>query len=736
MSLRALRSALVLGALSHAAPSRADDTSDIESLLDENVITTASATTERASVAPATSVTITAEDLHTFGIRSLFDAIRYLSLGVVVSDPLRTPDVGARGVLLSNDDGKHFLLLVNGHRINDPLYGAARFDQGAGVPIELIDHIEVIVGPGSVLYGSNAMMGVVNVVTKRGHGYTGGHVFGEYEIDRSYRAGAGAGLTFKLFGAPSELTTGVEYYERFGPNLEFAEQRFTQRVPPAFRRGGPANGIWGGTVHDAYFTQAPAGLLRLRTGDFEVNVLASSYRRGIPYSTETTNVDFDDAESYERDHSLRFDVRHDGTLSSIVQLTSRAYADAFGYQRQVNGVSSLACLRSDLVTCTYHDVGRTRTLGLEQRLSFNWLHDGRLVTMLGVDLRQQWVAAKQDAIDFDTGRPFAPTAGLLDVNGSIVSPYAQQTWQPARWLDLNAGARLDVDSRFSPVVSPRGALAVHPARATTLKTSYSEAFRAPAWAETDLANYRVAPAGGLDPEKVRSVEGSVEQRFGTQRILAGVFRSEWDNLVALEPLSAADQAELQRQGRLPLFVPPGISQYRNVGTVENYGINTSFDGSLRGGRVRYGVTATEAYTRQTIAGRTELLPIAPQFFGNARIAYAFGGAAPTVALSTSFLGRRPADRPLTPGAAIPMVGGVAEIRLTLTGPVPFVRGLSYRASGAYATAGSSAYTAGPNLALTNNGAGATTPPPLGFAPLDQLSVFVGLKFDFATGDSP
>src|SRR5262249_33573500 len=161
--------------------------------LDENVVTTSSATTERASVAPATSTTITAEELRAYGVRTLADAIAYLSLGVVVSDPLRTPDVGSRGVLLSNDDGKHFLLLVNGHAINDPLYGAARFDEGAGVPMELVDHIEVIVGPGSVLYGSNAMMGVVNVITKRASAYRGAHAMGEWEPGRSYRAGAGAG---------------------------------------------------------------------------------------------------------------------------------------------------------------------------------------------------------------------------------------------------------------------------------------------------------------------------------------------------------------------------------------------------------------------------------------------------------------------------------------------------------------------------------------------------------------
>jgi len=147
------------------------------------------------------------------------------------------------------------------------------------------------------------------------------------------------------------------------------------------------------------------------------------------------------------------------------------------------------------------------------------------------------------------------------------------------------------------------------------------------------------------------------------------------------------------------------------------------------------VNATEAYTRQTIAGVAEPLAFAPALFGNARIAYAFGGSAPTIALASSYLGRRPADRPLTAGGSVPYADPLAQFRLTLTGAVPFVKGLGYRASAALATPATSAYTAGPNLALTNNGPSTSIPPPLGFAPVDRFSAFIGLKYDFAAGDS-
>jgi outer membrane receptor for ferrienterochelin and colicin len=210
LRIRLLLSALfALGLCPRSA--LADDTLDIQALLNETVITTASKSTERGSSAPATSTLLTAEDIRIHGIHSIDEALDFLSLGTVTSNTWRAVDVGARGVLLTRDQGDHFLLLVDGHAMNDALYGAARFERGAGIPMEIVDHIEVILGPGSVLYGSNAMLGVVNVVTKRARAFDGSHVVAESEIGKSWRVAAGAGYEPKIFGSKSELAFELEY---------------------------------------------------------------------------------------------------------------------------------------------------------------------------------------------------------------------------------------------------------------------------------------------------------------------------------------------------------------------------------------------------------------------------------------------------------------------------------------------------------------------------------------------
>jgi outer membrane receptor for ferrienterochelin and colicins len=722
---------LALG-LFAARPALAEDADDLRALLSENVITTASTSAQKASTAPATSVTLTAEDLNRYGIRSLAEAINFLSLGVTASETLRAPDVGARGVLLPGDDGKHFLLLINGHALNDPLYGAARFDAAAAIPLDVIDHIEVIVGPGSVLYGSNAMLGVINVITKRGSDYKGGHVLGDYEFGRSARAGGGAGFTFTAFGAPGELTASVEHFSRFGPQLDFRDigprVNVADGLPIAYRRDGSRAGFWGGAVNEAYFTETTSAVLRARIGDFELSLLGSTYRRGIPYTTAGIQVDFDDPDSYELDRALRFDLKHQATLSPLIQLTSRLYGDTFDYQRAVNRDAFQGCYASGLRTCQYYDAGLARWAGVEERLSFNWLEDLSLVTLIGVDARMQWAWTKQDATDFETGRAFRPTSGQISESAAIVSPYLQQTWSPAPWLDLNAGARVDADERFDPIVSPRGAFALSPSRTTTLRGIYSQAFRAPTWSETHLSNNSQARSRNVEPEQVRSIEGSIEQRFATQRLMFGVFRSWWDNMIEPHALTSTERNELQRQGEL-LITASNVIQYRNISSLTNYGYNGGWDGSLDQGRLGYGVNATAAFTRRHTASGEERLPVAPQFFGNARISYAFGGYVPTPALAAYYVGQRPADRAFAGlFAPEPYAEPLAELRFTLSGAIPGLVGLRYRASSTYATEAFGPYAAGPGRAGIIEAA-----EPASLAPIDRFRAFVGISYDFWTG---
>jgi outer membrane receptor for ferrienterochelin and colicins len=704
----------------------ADDTSALEGLLAEPIVSSASKQSEGASSAPALSTSLTAEDLRRYGVKTLAEAIDFLSIAVSTSENLNGGEVGARGVLLTGDRGDHFLVLVDGYAINDPLRGSSTFGVGAGTPLELIDHIEIIVGPGSVLYGSNAMFGLVNVVTKRAKDYEGARVIVESALPLSVRAAAGAGTTFTLFGQPGEVTTQLEYYKQKGPDLFFDSEntgidRFTGQPGRNSRDGGPT-GIWGGArVKDSLFAESPSGLLRVALGNTELHLQATYYKHATP----TGPGDFDDPDTGERETRATVGLSHRVAVSTLLDVSARAYATYYHGSSELIASRGVLC-PFGLVTCNYIDRGTAHWVGLELQTTWDWFRDNRFVTILGADARQRSVQTTSDTRDIETGEALYPSVAGLDNSDVIIAGYAQQTWSIAPPVKLSGGARIDSDPRFSPVVTPRVAASFNAWTGGTIKGSYSTAFRAPSWDETDNSTSRRIKADDLQPEKVQSFDVNVEQHVGAHRLIIGAFYAHWDNLVELAPLSDAEAINAIRNGQTTVPFTPGIqlTQYRNTSDVKNYGLNTGFEGSLHSGFFLYGFALTGAIADKHTSDGTARLPVAPQIFGNARVALALGQDLPTIALATHFLGPRPADLSNGQFRPNPFAHTQLELRLTLSGAVPLVKGLSYRAMANYAVADRGAYVVGPVTSAIPS----QTRPQLN--PIDPFRTTLGLQYEF------
>lgn len=730
-----------------ALPARADDTADLQQQLDEPVVTTATQSAETATTAPATSTTITAEDLRRFGIESLDQALDFLALGVFTSDPLHQVDIGARGVTVTQDQGNHFLLLVDGHMMNEPLFGSARFGRGAGIPIEIIDHIEVILGPGSVLYGSNAMLGVINVVTKRQKDFHGGHVIGEWQPGKSVRGAIGAGYEFPLFGRRWELTTQIEGYSQSGPAFTLGPQYTgidpVDGKPERFSRDPNAHtGVWGGVADQSYWSKIPAGLLRLSSGPFELEVLASSYKRAWPYFDIRTrdNGNFNDPDAWELDRSLRFDLKWRRVLSPIVSMSARLYADSFEYERQ--GIDSRAggCLYPGQVTCVNVTRGYSRWGGLELQSSFDWLTDGTLVSLLGVDARHLWVAHQHDVFSDPARLPLDSSTEVIHESEDVLGAYMQHEWRPKKWIALNGGVRLDEAERYRPVFSPRLALVLMPWRGGALKGVYAEAFRAPSWYDRAASSPTLLPSDNLLPERVKSIQGSIEQKFATHRIFFDVFASRWTDMIEAYVLSADEVRAAAARGEIDNLRAIVFRQYRNVAQIDDVGFDFGLDGSFLDGVLRYGINVTRANARRSDprAPDGHDLTVAPRIFGNARIAFAPGapgGWLPTFALAAQYLGKRPADRAWDGNfIPTPYADPLLVLRGTVGGAVPVVPGLSYRLSAQWSSASYGPYVIGPGQSHDDrfNEVRHANIVSAELVPIDRFRATIGLRYDFDT----
>ncbi len=123
--------------------------------------------------APASVSFITAEEIARFGYRTLADILRGVR-GMYVVNDRNYSLLGTRGFALPGDYNSRILLLVNGHRVNDNIYGQAEIGAEFGLDPAIVERVEIIRGPASSLYGDSAFFGVVNVITRTGSSLGGG----------------------------------------------------------------------------------------------------------------------------------------------------------------------------------------------------------------------------------------------------------------------------------------------------------------------------------------------------------------------------------------------------------------------------------------------------------------------------------------------------------------------------------------------------------------------------------
>jgi outer membrane receptor protein involved in Fe transport len=607
-----------------------------------------------------------------------------------------------------------------------------------------------MLGPGSVLYGSQAMLGVIHVVTKRARDFWGvrlileGDATAPMQLDGSLRGpassgflgdlglggrlGAGFGRRFRLGAQGAELIVGIEHYSYDGPTWRLRPQVYgIDSVTLEPKNFGPRTpvGVWGGELDEADALAVPAGYARFSLGDFRAALRASAYRRSTVFPDEiiSSGHDFDDPFNREIDRFANLELSQRLALSSRLELLARGYADLYDYRWFNRSSAAEDCPEGLIDGCVRRLDAASRALGGELRATLHW-PVLRASTLFGMDARLRDV---EDDFDIQsrtaTTTADVPSLGAHRSDG-LLAPYVAQSLSPTRWLDHNLGLRLDHDSRFGNKLSPRSALGITPWNGGRFKLIYAEAFRAPSSYELTYRdpNSQTNPLG-LEPETVRSLETSVEQRFGHHRLLLGLFRSWWTDLIGSAVL---DDEELQAAISAGDLAPSVTEAYRreNLARIDNYGLNVAYDSEAADGRLRFGFNVTSATTRVDPGDGSGSLPlvVAPTTFGNARASYDLGGTWPTVGAALRFNNRRLSNRAQDGGfARPPSAPPLLAVRLALSGALQPL-GLSWRAGTEYSFARTEPYVIGANLSANDE----TTRAEL--APIRRWHAFLGLEY--------
>jgi outer membrane receptor protein involved in Fe transport len=756
-----------------ARAAQAEDVGSILEVLEQNVVTGASRSAERATDAPAMSSTVTADELRRYGIHRLDQALNFLSLGMFSHGRMGAAEVGARGVALARDANSHVLVVLDGMIVNEQAGGTAFLHD---IPMELVDHIEVILGPGSVLYGSQAMLGVINVVTKSVKDYQGIHAsasaglsppigadgevkaptrFSSLGHDNDYSLGIGR--SFLLLGRPASLVASLDYADFKGPRMEFNRQAL-----PNVDLGPRAQpGFWGGPVDKQWYRRTAGAYTRLEVGDLSWMTRASVARLAMPQMDlfeSRAPAAYDDPHNANDSTLILSNLRYQHRFSEHLLGIGRAY---FGFSRRENsrfviGHESLIpgvplgvvdpeqCPIGPTGPCRKDALFFSRWLGLELQSIYDWKGDGAYTTLVGVDGRSRTSAYEFVTFDVETGQSYGSNPALTRWHAGgydkadeyALGAYLQQTVRPWKFLALNAGIRTDLDSRIATAgdaISPRAAVIATPNDNLSFKLIYSKAFRAPSFLELNIVNGRLLPSpGGLAPETVSSFEGAATLKVMAYTLTLGGFYADWHNLIELQILNA--QA-------------PAVSRHANVARIKNYGASLSFEGAMLDGSLRFGLNsmltaADRMRNPDEIArngdGDSVPLTVAPRVYGNARASYQFGEDT-TVALAAGYFGRRIADQAYYGGdpsnlAPRPEAPPELELRCALTGEVPRFHGVGYSVGADYAFASRQPFVVGPNQGLPRY----LSPAPVDaeLALVNRLTVFAGLELQFDASMMP
>ncbi len=179
----------------------------LEDLLNIEVTST-SRRAESQHMAPGIVTVISSQEIEQYGARHLRDVLdRVVGMQILSSRQWGHTKSSIRGMNSAHNEGS-VLILLNGRPVREATDGGVNFDIYEGFPLTIIDRIEIIRGPGSVIYGTNAMAGVVNLVTKDAK-----TAINETRVDMS--GGSFNRRQLQL----STLSSGIDYAFTLGANL-------------------------------------------------------------------------------------------------------------------------------------------------------------------------------------------------------------------------------------------------------------------------------------------------------------------------------------------------------------------------------------------------------------------------------------------------------------------------------------------------------------------------------------
>ncbi|HEC17093.1 MAG TPA: TonB-dependent receptor [Sedimenticola sp.] len=502
---------------------------------DEELISIATGSHQPITKAPAVASVITAEDIRDMGATDLDQVLEtvpglHVAYDVIGYNPIYT----VRGIY--SQYNPQVLFLVNGVPMQS-LHTGSRHLVWGGMPVEAIQRIEVIRGPGSAVYGADAFSGVINIHTKTRRDISQtefGVRAGSFDTQDYWALYGGdwgdlevaAMLEFRTTDGQRERITAdgaTPFGISFAPGpVELSRNNLDARIDIGYK-------LW----------RLRAGLQRRR--DFGLGAgLGSALDPQGRYASDRWNVD----------------LTYDNPL----------FTDNWEVEGQISFRNTSQEVEEDVLLMPPGGVFPNGMIGNPEVFENHWRLD-LSAFYTGFERHKVRIGAGYFLADIykvkeekNFTKTLAPLpGGLTDVSDDpnrVFMPeddrnnrylVLQDIWQFANDWELTAGVRYDNYSDFGDTVNPRLALVWSTSYNLTNKFLYGRAFRAPSFAEARVTNNPVIESNpDLDPETIQTFEWAMDYRASDELHLgANLFKYRWKDIIELDAANKFQNAGRQ-----------------------------------------------------------------------------------------------------------------------------------------------------------------------------------------------
>lgn len=491
---------------------------------------------------PQATYIVTDDDILTFNLKNLAEILSVMP-GLYTSSDSAFEYLAVRGIGRPGDYNSRILFLVDGTRVNDNVYDAGLTSDDFYIDTELIERVEYSPGPGSALYGNNAFLGVVNVITKRSNKLRGAEVSVSADNQHERRLRASYGMR-QVSG--HEAWFSLSHSEQ--DHIPIANATLQPVFQPFRVDNQDSSNKVAATYRYKQLQMQAAAVRRIRQ---EPSFITDSLERAAVSKSVSENY--------------FIALQHSTELTADLAFFTNVSTNQFAFDT----LTPFELFPGNIQQYLFAVKGKWTNA--DMRFSYQGVSDHQL--LFGIDAQRDHHQRYELSI-----KNIGPVISASD-NNQRLGLYFQDEWRFSASQLLVAGFRYDHTDNEVAEVSPKLSWIWQPTATSTLKLSYGTAFRAPNGYESETNRFYQVEVP--EAEQVKTTELIWNAQPGSHlSYYAALYYSKFSSLIT----SRAGQA--------------AFIEFFNDQQVRSYGIESGLDYVWNfGGRLNLSLSLQQAEYR-------------------------------------------------------------------------------------------------------------------------------------------